>query len=507
MSDQMRRAVSTILEAGFQVEIDAFKLLSDMEGKQDELNLLVQRLLNAASAMEPRPLSINRDLVAKAAEELEFPFEQSTHAEPGVEHRRAYAEELDSQLEIVSDPTGKLGTTGAFDDFLHYFRNRFEKMKSLFERRMDTRNAATIADALSASANSKNRFICMIMDKREKPGKIFLTVDDSANEATVLATEQNQTVYQMARRLVKDQVVFIEAKKTAGQLLVAESIILPEIPERRPAHSKEEIYAALISDVHIGSKQFLKQPFQRVLDWLKGDVGTPEQREIAGRVKYVLIGGDLVDGIGVYPRQEIDLAIPNIHLQYDEAAKYVGQIPEHMSVVLIPGNHEPVRQALPQPMVPTQYAGPVYDSRSILSLGDPSEVRLHGVHFLLYHGTSLMDLLSSVPGLEYQNPVAAMEFQLRARHLAPEYAKLTPIGPEQEDFLVVDRVPDVFTSGHIHVSGFGMYRGTSIINSGAWQGQTEYQKRMGVEPRPGILPVVNLKTLEVRMMNFLSGQG
>jgi len=127
---------------------------------------------------------------------------------------------------------------------------------------------------------------------------------------------------------------------------------------------------------------------------------------------------------------------------------------------------------------------------------------LHGVQFLLYHGTSLMDILSGVPGLDYQRPVEAMEYQLRARHLSPEYGKMTPIGPEQEDFLVIDRVPDVFTSGHIHVSGAGLYRGTTIVNSGAWQGQTDYQKRMGLVPKPGILPVVNLKTLDVKMINF-----
>jgi len=116
-----------------------------------------------------------------------------------------------------------------------------------------------------------------------------------------------------------------------------------------------------------------------------------------------------------------------------------------------------------------------------------------------------MDIVSSVPGLDYQRPVEIMEYQLRIRHLAPEYGKMTPIGPEQQDWLVVDRVPDVFQSGHIHVSGSGVYRGTCIVNSGAWQGQTEYQKRMGLEPRPGLLPVVNLQTLQVQMLNFLSG--
>src|SRR5207247_7828116 len=75
--------------------------------------------------------------------------------------------------------------------------------------------------------------------------------------------------------------------------------------------------------------------------------------------------------------------------------------------------------------------------------------------------------------------------------LAPEYGKSTPIGPEMEDWLVVERVPDVFISGHVHVPGSGVYRGTTIVNCGAWQGQTDYQKRMGLVPQPGLLPVIN----------------
>ncbi len=500
MSEQMRKAVGQILEAGFQVESDAFKTLIEI-GKEDRLDPLVLEVLRVAGAMAPRPVSIDKDLVLKAAERLDLGG--ATIVETGLGRGSRFAENIEARLEVVSDPTGKLGTTGAFDDFLKYFRNRFEKMSALFRARMDTRNAGTIADALSGGQNGRARFICMVVDKREKNGRIFLTVDDYDDEATVFVGDQNPTVYQNAKRIVRDQVVFVAAKKGSGNLLVAEEILLPEVPDRRPSRSSEEVYAALISDTHIGSRVFLEDAFRRVLGWLKREVGDHEQRAIADRVKYVLICGDLVDGIGVYPRQEADLAVQDIYEQYRLAAKYVGEIPEHMEVVLIPGNHDAVRQALPQPAISKDFAGPVYEARRIVSLGDPSEVRLHGVHFLLYHGTSLMDIVSSIPGLDYQRPVEIMECQLRMRHLAPEYGKLTPIGPEAEDYLVVDRVPDVFQSGHIHVSGSGVYRGTTVVNSGAWQGQTDFQKRMGLEPRPGVLPVVNLKTLEVRMMNFL----
>src|SRR5207253_9650083 len=106
------------------------------------------------------------------------------------------------------------------------------------------------------------------------------------------------------------------------------------IPDHKPGRASEEVYAVLISDVHVGSKVFMEDAFGRVLGWLKGEVGGPDQRHVADRVKYVLIGGDLVDGIGVYPRQEVDLKVPDIYEQYRLAAKLVGEIPEYMDVVL-----------------------------------------------------------------------------------------------------------------------------------------------------------------------------
>ncbi len=502
MSEELRKAIGAILEAGFQVESDAFKTLVEL-GREDSLGPLVDEVLKVANSVMPRPVFINMDLVLKAVEELALPTKVGV-IEQGIGGERHFAEDRESRLEVVFDPTGKLGTIGAFDDFLRYFRSRFEKMSALFRQRIDTRNAGSISDALSGGTNGRGRFVCMVVDKREKGDRIFLTVDDYDDEATVLVGKFNPSLWQTARRVVRDQVLYLETRKSSGRLLVAENIVLPEIPDRKPVHADEEVFAVLISDVHIGSKTFLEDAFRRVLGWLKGDVGAPNQRDIASRVKYVLIGGDLVDGIGVYPRQEVDLKVPDIYEQYRLAARFVGEIPEHMEVVLIPGNHDAVRQALPQPAIPKDFAGPVYESRRIVSLGDPAEISLHGVHFLLFHGTSLMDIVSSVPGFDYQKPVEVMEYQLRARHLAPEYGKLTPIGPELEDFLVVERVPDVFQSGHVHVPGFGVYRGTTIVNSGAWQGQTDYQKRMGLVPQPGLLPVVNLKTLEVRMIDFRS---
>jgi DNA polymerase II small subunit len=125
------------------------------------------------------------------------------------------------------------------------------------------------------------------------------------------------------------------------------------------------------------------------------------------------------------------------------------------------------------------------------------------VRLLLHHGRSLDDILSSLPSVNFTQPEKAMKLQLQCRHLASEYGNRTSIAPEKVDHLVIENVPDIFHSGHVHVVKYENYRGTQIINSGAWQAQTDYQRRVGLVPTPGILTAVNLQTLQVRLINFM----
>ena len=137
-------------------------------------------------------------------------------------------------------------------------------------------------------------------------------------------------------------------------------------------------------------------------------------------------------------------------------------------------------------------------------LGNPSYIRLHGVELLLHHGRSLEDVLSSLPNVNHQNVTKAMSQLLKVRHLAPVYGHKTPIAPEPIDWMVVDRIPDIYHTGHIHVFDYSTYRGVLLINSGCWQRQTSYQKKMGVTPTYGVTSIVNLKTLNLSIVDFRS---
>jgi len=71
MSDERRKAIGTILEAGFQMESDAFKALMEVSSA-GRLDPLVKEVLRVAGTVEPRPASISRDLVLRAAEHLDI---------------------------------------------------------------------------------------------------------------------------------------------------------------------------------------------------------------------------------------------------------------------------------------------------------------------------------------------------------------------------------------------------------------------------------------------------
>jgi len=289
----------------------------------------------------------------------------------------------------------------------------------------------------------------------------------------------------------------LESGKGAPGLTV-KSIIGPDIPDHLPGRSRSESYAVLISDLHVGSKFFMQTEFMRFLEWISST-----EDEIVRKIKFLCFGGDLIDGIGIFPNQDKELVELNAVKQMSRATDLLAMVPKHIKMFVIPGNHDPGRRALPQPSIPRRdLADKLYSFENCTMLGNPAFVKLNGVKVLMYHGQSLDDVIASTPGLSYSKPAEAMKVLLKARHLSPTYGERTPIAPEQEDMMVISEVPDILHSGHVHVVDIQNYRGTLIVNSGAWQAQTKFQQTMGVTPTPGIAVVVNLATLQPFLQDF-----
>jgi DNA polymerase II small subunit len=139
--------------------------------------------------------------------------------------------------------------------------------------------------------------------------------------------------------------------------------------------------------------------------------------------------------------------------------------------------------------------------KDIIFVGNPAMVDI-GVKVLIYHGRSMDDIIASIPGFSYNEPAKPMHEMLKLRHLSPIYGGRVSIAPEKKDHFVIDEIPDILHCGHVHTVGVSRYRDVLAINSGTWQSQTEFQKRMNLQPMPARATVVDLSGMEYKIMDF-----
>lgn len=493
-SELMKDIIRTIIAHGLQIEPKALEKLGELD--QNVIRTTIDEILNRVIE--------KGGFIITLKDVEEYCKAKREHVEVSVATMQASAKEIASKLEVLFDPTDKIHGGDGVDDFYRYFKSRFKKLEKILRRRIDVGGSITISDVLKSSLKSHVKFIGMVTEKVKRKGRGFrIQLEDFESSITVTISEKSdRKLIEKALMVLQDQVICVSGIKIADDVVLADDLIFPDIPDHKARRSDEEVYAILTSDIHIGSKFFMEKSFERFLKWLNGSEGSKPFRELASKVKYLLVCGDLVDGVGVYPGQDRELAIDSLTEQYKLAAEYFARVPEHIEVVIIPGNHDASRQALPQPAIFRKYSEPLYNLNNVKMLGNPCWISLHGVDILMYHGRSLDDIIAYVPGLTFQEPDKAMEILLKARHLTPIYGLRTAIAPEPEDYLVIEREPTIFHSGHVHVARHRVYRGSLIVNSGAWQDQTEYQKRNGLKPLSGIVPIVNLKTLQVIYLDF-----
>ena len=392
-------------------------------------------------------------------------------------------------FKIIQDTSKKSYTSGEIENLIAYFKSRYEKLTNILQKRPELRNFTKIADI--DDSQDVLTLILMVREIRtSKNGHKIVEFEDDTGSMSILFSNKNEELFAEAEKLVKDEVVGVIANKSDdsnfafGQQIINPGVV--RIPEK-----KMDFGIVFLSDVHIGSLTFLEDAFQRFIDWINCEYGSEEQRKIAEDVKYLIIGGDIVDGIGVYPNQDKELAIKDITQQYDEAARFLGNIRSDIKIIIAPGNHDASRVAEPQPAVPEEYAKSLYELDNVEFISNPGVVSLDGINVLIYHGRSFDDLVMAVKEFSHERNDVLMEELLKKRHLAPIYGERTPLASELEDYLVIDEIPDVFHTGHVHINTYRRFKGIHLINSGTFQTQTEFQKIYNIEPTPAEVPVLH----------------
>jgi DNA polymerase II small subunit len=458
------------------------------------------------SADENELSSFIEKIRIKNLQELEKAANSFLHGESAVKE-----EKQAKSIKIIFSYEGgpkKLGMS----DFIDYFNSRFVQIEKMLHNRAEMANATSIKRVKLKTEKEQVAVIGMVKNKQEmKNGNLAIMIEDQTDEISVYVNKNKPELFNFCKDIVLDEIIGV-AGMASNKVIFASNIIFPDIPNQELKKSPIEEYAVLISDLHFGSKHFLKEEFSKFIRWIRGEFGTDEQREIAGKVSYLFIAGDLVDGVGIYPGQEDDLEIKDIYQQYKEFANFLKEIPSQIKIIVCPGNHDAMRVAEPQPLLYKDFAEHVWNIPNIIIVSNPSYVNFGatdnfpGFNLMFYHGYSFPYYAENIESIRLgggqERPDLIMKSLLQKRHLAPTHTSSLTIPDIKKDSLVISMVPDFFVSGHIHRASVTNYKNVTMLNCSCWIPASDFQMKLGLNPQPARVPIINLQTRQAKILKF-----
>ncbi len=397
-------------------------------------------------------------------------------------------------------------------DFVAYYNNRFQLLSGLLRNRRELTQLMSIS-RIENTTGDRVSFIGMVSEiQTTKNDNLMITFEDPTGKTRVIVTKTNQDLYKKAKELVHDEVVGIMGSAREG-IFFANEIILPEVPVAKEfVKGPRDVNALFLSDIHVGSNVFMGKEFDRFLHWINGKSGSASQREEAAKVSYIFIAGDVVDGIGIFQDQQHELHIKDIQEQYNQLAELLSEIPQDINIIISPGNHDAVLPMEPQPAFDTIFCDKLHTLPNVTLVSNPGLVTIEkteafpGLKVLMYHGYSFDYYIANVDSIRqqggYDRSDLIMKFLLKRRHLAPTHTSTLYVPDTKTDPLFINEIPDIFHTGHVHRTNVSMYRNISLVNSSCWQGMTPFQARLGHNPQPARVPLINLQSRKAKILRF-----
>lgn len=321
-----------------------------------------------------------------------------------------------------------------------------------------------------------------------KNGHLLMVLEDPTGEIKALFSKSSGKLLEQAGTVLLDSCIGVVGD-CDREIVYARELYFPGVPAGHPKKDSKGKPIVFISDLHYGNKLFYAKEFDAFIDW----VNTQD-------IAHLFIAGDIIEGIGVYPGQESDLAITGIDEQYEGVARLLSKI--RHPITLCSGNHDAVRLAEPQP---AQHH-PALDALShVTSAPSPSRFQIGTLQIMLYHGNSFPYVADTVEHIRQRGGIKKadliMRLLLKLRHLNPTFGSI-PYIPQDPDPLLIDTIPDILATGHLHVAVSHQYGKTTCLNCSTWVGTSDYQRQRGIEPDPCKAFIIDPVTREVSIKSF-----
>ena len=420
----------------------------------------------------------------------------------GIKNQKSKISEK-SGVEVLLDIKGDSGKIES-GDFVSYFRSRFEFLRDVLIKNGGLENLSSIR-----RLGNNSGFFCvigMVYNKRITKNKnLLIEIEDLTGRTVVLVNRDNKQLFERARNLLLDDIVAFKCSGSSKMLFVSDFVYPDSCLDSEKFGDKDE-FVAFSGDFHVGSRDFLEGNLMKFVSWLNGEVGDDWQRGLARKVKYLVLSGDNIEGVGVYPGQERFLAIKGCRGQYEKLAEILGRIRKDIEIIMCPGQHDAVWVGEPQPAIAEKWGGSLNGLENLKLVSNPSMIEIGGLKILVYCGGSLNKFIDEIEELRinygHRCPVKVVDEILRRRHLAPVYGEMDIIPNKIGDDLVLKELPDVFVVGGQHRAMVGNYNNILTISTSCWQSRTGFHEMIGSEPDPCKVPILNLKSKEIKILDF-----
>jgi DNA polymerase II small subunit len=314
MKKELSYALDYALKKGFQIHPNALELLERVEIK--DLELTIKQIVREKS--KQKRFLINQD-------DLEGFLGLKEDKKLLNEHR------------VLFDPSLKITSAEGIEGYNALFSSRFKKLKKIVSNRPEAKLLKSISLIISTKSK-EDMFLCGLLSERRSERNITkLIIDDPTGTIETIVFDKD--LQKTAQGLLIDQFVFVKISLGKNGGFIVKDLIVPGIPEHAPNRSETETCAAFLSDLHIGSMYFMEKELNDFISWLS----SPDP--VARKIRFVLICGDLVDGVGIYPGQDKELVFVNVEDQLKKAVEILEKIPKHIKIFMVSGNHDPGRRA------------------------------------------------------------------------------------------------------------------------------------------------------------------
>lgn len=498
LKEKKKELIGMLLDKKILLKHELFNTINTLKNTE-ELDRLVFEIRGlSADAIEPH---LKRALIIEKKEEQ---TKETTKEELTVPS--------DSGVDVIFSYT-EAAKKRSVADFVSYFNKRQSALERILRKRQELQAITSISRVLSKTERETVSVIGIVKDKQKtRRNNILLTLEDTTGEIKVAITGSRPELFEQANDIVLDEVIAVSGTN-GNKIIFAQNIIWPDVPANLELKkAPDECYSLFLSDLHVGSINFLEEKFNKFLRWLNGQAGTDEQKQIVKKIKYLFIVGDIVDGIGIYPEQIKELTIKDIRAQYEAAAALLSKIPEHINIIICPGNHDALRISEPQPPLSNEFASALSSMPNVTLVSNPARINIHasenfsGFDVLLYHGFSFDYFIANVDSIRqkggYDRPDLIMKFVMQRRHLAPSHTSTQYVPDSRQDPLVIETVPDFFVTGHLHKVSVANYKNIITICGSCWQDTTSFQEKIGHKPEPARVPLVNLQTRKIKILRF-----